>query len=118
MSIKDVNYSILWAICEKGKGEKYVELENSVGQRWYIPLRNSSVHLSLFQPSSTQGKIVAYLFGIIKHFPIFLHIIHAKIVRLQFTKEFQEFIEGIFRTNHCTFGIFCGINRQSIHEYL
>ena len=55
-----MNQSVLDAICKKGQGEKYVELQNSVGQRWYIPLRNSSVHLSLFQPSSIQGKIVAY----------------------------------------------------------
>lgn len=106
--MKDVYHSALWAICEKGKGDKYVELQNSVGQRWYIPLRNSSVHLSLFQPSSAQGKIVACLFGIIKHFPILLNLIHAKIVRLQFTKEFQGFIEDIFKSNHCTFGVFCG----------
>lgn len=86
-----MNQSVLDAICKKGQGEKYVELQNSVGQRWYIPLRNSSVHLSLFQPSSIQGKIVAYFFEIIKHFPFLLHIIHAKIVQLQFSKEFQEF---------------------------
>ena len=87
--MKNMNHSVLWAVCEKGKGNKYVELQNSVGQRWYIPLRNSSVHLSLFQPSSIQGKFVAYFFDIIKHFPILLHIIHAKIIQLQFTKEFQ-----------------------------
>ncbi|WP_034524700.1 hypothetical protein [Bacteroides stercorirosoris] len=106
--MKSVEHSALWTICEKDKGDKYVELQNSVGQRWYIPLRNSSVHLSLFQPSSIQGKIVVYLFEIIKHFPIILHIIHAKIVRLQFTKDFQDIIENIFKTNHCTFGVFCG----------
>ena len=106
--MKNMNHSVLWAVCEKGKGNKYVELQNSVGQRWYIPLRNSSVHLSLFQPSSIQGKFVAYFFDIIKHFPILLHIIHAKIVQLQFTKEFQEFVDDIFRVSHCNFGIFCG----------
>lgn len=103
-----MNQSVLDAICKKGQGEKYVELQNSVGQRWYIPLRNSSVHLSLFQPSSIQGKIVAYFFEIIKHFPFLLHIIHAKIVQLQFSKEFQEFVDDIFRVSHCNFGIFCG----------
>lgn len=106
--MKNVNYSVLEAVCRKGKGDRYVELQNSVGQRWYIPLRNSSVHLSLFQPSSIQGKIIAYLFEIIKYFPFLLHIIHAKIVRLQFTKEFQKFVDDIFRVSHCIFGIFCG----------
>lgn len=111
--MKNVNYSVLEAVCRKGKGDRYVELQNSVGQRWYIPLRNSSVHLSLFQPSSIQGKIIAYLFEIIKYFPFLLHIIHAKIVRLQFTKEFQKFVDDIFRVSHCNFGIFLWLSRLS-----
>lgn len=103
-----MRHSIFWAICEKGKGNKYVELQNSVGQRWYIPLKNSRIHLSLFQPSSAQGKFVEYFFGIIKYFPIVLHFINAKIVRLEFTNEFQEFLEGVFGTKHCSIGVFCG----------
>ena len=40
-----------------GGKEKYIELNNTVGQRWYIPFHNPEQFISLFQPSSLKGKL-------------------------------------------------------------
>ena len=60
----DFDFSSFHKICSIGDGIKYVEMNNTVGQRWYIPLKNSKTHLSLFQPSSDKGKIIIKLFNI------------------------------------------------------
>lgn len=104
----NIDISLLCQICEIGEGIKYVELNNTVGQRWYIPLRNSNMHLSLFQPSSVKGKIVVSAFNIIKYIPLILHRINAKRIKLRFVPEFQAFVDNLFGCKNCTFGIFCG----------
>ena len=92
--------------------KKYVELNNTVCQRWFIPLENHKLFLSLFQPSSIKGKIVVKTFNIIKHFPRILNLAHAKIVSLTFSDQFCEAIDDIFQQNGCEYGIFCGSPRK------
>ncbi len=112
----DFDFSSFHEICSIGDGIKYVEMNNTVGQRWYIPLRNSKTHLSLFQPSSDKGKIIVKLFNVIKYFPFVLHLINAKIIRLNFSSDFIAFINELFKFHNCDFGIFCGSpgNHQKI----
>lgn len=102
------NINTLCQICKMGEGAKYIELNNTVGQQWYIPQKNSNIHLSLFQPSSVRGKIVVSAFNIIKYIPFVLHKINAKEIKLSFVTEFQEFVDNLFGYKNCTFGIFCG----------
>lgn len=88
--------------------ERYIELNNTVGQRWYIPFHNHSYFMSLFQPSSVKGRLFAKTLNLVKHFPKLLNIAYARIVSLSFSKEFQSLIDGVFCSQNCKFGIFCG----------
>lgn len=98
----------LWNICKNGIGAKYVELNNTVGQRWYFPFKNSKIFLSLFQPSSVKGKIIERAFSLIKILSSVLHIGNPKIVKLSFLPSFQNIIDDIFKQKNCKFGVFCG----------
>lgn len=89
-------------------GTGYIELNNTVGQKWLIPLKNSKTHLSLFQPSSLKGKLVVAAFNIIKHFPFILKKINARSIRLNFLPQFISFIDDLFHIKQCEIGVFCG----------
>lgn len=95
-------------ICCLGRGAKYIEINNSVGQKWYIPVKHSKIHLSMFQPSSLKGKIVARQFGIIKYFPNILKLIHARQVAIEFLPQFMLFINELLNVEGCELSIFCG----------
>lgn len=106
--MNSTDYSKLWIINQNGKELKYIELNNTVGQKWLIPLKNSNTHLSLFQPSSLKGKLVVAAFNIIKHFPFILKKINARSIRLNFSSQFISFIEDLFHAKQCEIGVFCG----------
>lgn len=91
-----------------GGGEKFIELNNTVGQRWYIPFHHHDLFLSLFQPSSVKGKVFAKSIKWLKYCPKLLCVGHAKIVKLSFSKEFQDFVNELLNVRYCQFGIFCG----------
>lgn len=91
-----------------GDGKGYIELNNTVGQKWLIPLKKSKIHLSLFQPSSLNGKLVLLLFNIIKYFPFILKRINAKTIKLDFSPQFTSFIDTVFDSRQCEISIFCG----------
>ena len=91
-----------------GGKEKYIELNNTVGQRWYIPFHNPEQFISLFQPSSLKGKLFAKAIQWIKYFPRMLCMAHAKIVTISFSKEFHDYIDDVFSIQHGELGIFCG----------
>ena len=91
-----------------GGKEKYIELNNTVGQRWYIPFHNPEQFISLFQPSSLKGKLFAKAIQWIKYFPRMLCMSHAKIVTISFSKEFHDYIDDVFSIQHGELGIFCG----------
>lgn len=98
-------FSEIFSFCGE---QKYIELNNTVGQRWFIPFKHHKLFLSLFQPSSIKGKIVKGTLGIIKHFPHILNLAHAKIVPLTFSSQFCGVIDDIFQQTGCKYAIFCG----------
>lgn len=88
--------------------ERYIELNNTVGQRWYIPFHNHGDFMSLFQPSSVKGRLFAKALNFVKYFPKLLNIAYARIISLSISNDFQEFIDRVFCSRNCSFGIFCG----------
>ena len=91
-----------------GSGEKYIELNNTVGQRWFIPFCDNDLFLSLFQPSSAKGKLFAKSVNWIKFYPMLLGIANARIVKMSFSKPFKDYAYKVFDMQYCQFGIFCG----------
>ena len=91
-----------------GSGENFIELNNTVGQRWFVPYRHNGLFLSLFQPSSVKGKLFAKSINWIKFYPMLLGIANARIAKLSFSKPFKDYAYKVFDMQYCQFGIFCG----------
>ena len=79
-----------------GSGENFIELNNTVGQRWFVPYRHNGLFLSLFQPSSVKGKLFAKSINWIKFYPMLLGIANARIVKLTFSKPFMDYANKVF----------------------
>ena len=91
-----------------GSGEKFIELNNTVGQRWFVPFHHNDLFLSLFQPSSVKGKLFAKSINWLKFCPMLLGFANARIVKLSFSKPFKAYANKVFDIEYCQFGIFCG----------
>lgn len=89
-------------------GTQYICLENTVGHRWYFPYTNTRAYMSLYQPSSLKGTIVALTLPYLKHLKFLLRYINASIVKLQFDDAFIKTIETAFGKKDITCAIFCG----------
>ena len=103
-----MTHQILNKILTIGKGTPYICLENTVGQKWYFPFRRMRAYMSLFQPSSLRGNIVALVLPYLKFFTFLLHYINASAVRLQFDDVFVGIVENTFGKKDISFSIFCG----------
>ena len=95
-------------ILQVGSGSRYVMLENTVGQRWFFPFKNMRAYMSLFQPSSQKGAIVAQSLPLLKYFPRLLHFAKAQMVLLDFDVRFINAIENALDKPNITCSIFCG----------
>ncbi len=95
-------------ILQVGSGSRYVMLENTVGQRWFFPFKNMRAYMSLFQPSSQKGAIVAQSLPLLKYFPRLLHFVKAQMVLLDFDVRFINAIENALDKPNITCSIFCG----------
>ena len=95
-------------ILHEGNGVRYVMLENTVGHRWYFPWKNMRAYMSLFQPSSLKGSIVALLLPLLKYFPKLLRFVKAQRVQLQFEEQFIGTLENALGKPEITCSVFCG----------
>ncbi len=95
-------------IIQERDGSKFVQLENTVGQRWYFPCKNMRQYMSLFQPSSLKGSTVALLLPWLSYFPWLLKFISARIVHLKFDEQFIAILQSALGIENITCSIFCG----------
>lgn len=95
-------------ILKVGTGSRYVMLENTVGQRWFFPFKNMRAYMSLFQPSSLKGTIVAQLLPLLKYFPRLIRLVKAQIVLLDFDMRFIDVMENVLNKPDITCSVFCG----------
>lgn len=100
--------SPLNSIVRQGEGERYIRLENTVGQSWYFPYRNTQAYMSLYQPSSLKGTIIAFILPYIKRLKWMLRFVNASIVRLQFDVRFIKTVEKAFDRYGISVAVFSG----------
>lgn len=96
------------SIVSWGGEEKYICLENTVGQRWFFPYKNINAHMSLFQPSSYKGHIVSFILPYIRNNKFLLSLINGYVINLSFNRVFIETVENTFKKKDITYSIFCG----------
>ncbi len=95
-------------IVKFGTGDKYIKLSNIVGQCWYFPYSHTRNYMSLFQPSSLKGAIVALILPYIKFCSWILPFVRAEIVRLKVDDDFISILEKSFNCQDIACSFFCG----------
>ena len=93
---------------ESKTGDKYIRLANSVGQEWLFPIKHIRAYLSLFQPSSIAGKLVAILLPLFSKYPRLLQQLHAEYVYIECSAALQDLLNKTFRIEGVQYAIFCG----------
>ena len=96
------------SIIEFGTGKEFLEINNSVGQRWYLPYKKTRKFLSLFRPSSAIGKVVRFFIPIIKCNHALLSALKMKRVKLSLATDIRKRIEEAFNEKNLEFAFFCG----------
>ncbi len=91
-----------------GKGEYFLEVNNSVGQKWYLPYKNIRKYRSMFRPSSFAGKLAYHALPFIKHARFILPYLKMRRVRLELKESITEKIADSLHGQNFTFAIFCG----------
>lgn len=89
-------------------GLLFWEIHNTVGQSWIFPQRRAKRFLSLFQPSSTKGKIVAAVLPYLRFMPFLASRINARAVKVTLNPVIKKTICKSFGITDFEYGVFCG----------
>lgn len=95
-------------IFEFTSGMLFWEIHNTVGQKWIFPQRHAKRFLSLFQPSSTRGKIVAVVLPYLRFIPFLASRINARAVKATLNPAIKDAICKSFDITDFEYGVFYG----------
>lgn len=107
MSGKGIN-SLIKRIFQLDKGYPFWEIHNTVGQNWMFPQKHTKQFLSLFQPSSTKGKIVAKVLPYLRFMPFVASKMNARALTVDLHTSIKKEICKAFDITNFEYGIFCG----------
>lgn len=89
-------------------GVQFWIIHNTVGQNWILPQKKIKRFLSLFQPSSIKGKIVAKLLPYLCFLPFLASKIKTKSVQVELNSSIKKVICKSFGITNFEYGVFCG----------
>ena len=100
--------SLIERIFQLNNGLLFWEIHNTVGQNWILPQKHIKQFLSLFQPSSIEGKIVAKILPYLCFTPFLASKINARPIKLELNSAIKNTICKSFAISDFEYGIFCG----------
>lgn len=107
MSGKGID-SLIGRIFQRDRGLLFWEIHNTVGQDWIFPQRYTKRFVSLFQPSSMKGKVVAKVLPYLRYLPLIASKINVRAIRMTLHPAIKEAIYKSFSITNFEYGIFCG----------
>jgi len=91
-----------------GKGNEYLDITNSVGQRYLVPVNSPRAGLSLYRPCRTMGKMMKQLVPLLRCFPFLLARMGVRRRMLDTSSAFQQRLTKTFGHTNLVLAVFCG----------
>lgn len=88
--------------------KRYFKVSNSDQKVWYIPDRNSSIALELYQPSSFKGKLLKTTFPLLKPVLFFRSVLGIVALPIRINPRFYDLMCRLFKTDKIDISIFGG----------
>lgn len=103
-SIKD----LLQSVTVQNSDNEFITITNSDYKFWIIPVKNTRLALSLYQPSGIKGKLLKLFLPIVKKNKLVHKGLHISTENYRLNNEIEKLLNTVFKTSNLEFSIFGG----------